>query len=325
MKFAKLVEVIRNSIVEREHYGLVCIIDSKLGVAYQIGNIDSYQFFMHSSFKPFQAIPILTSGANKKFDFSTKELAICCASHSGTKIHTKLVESVLNKIGLDSTYLQCGIHSPIDTEEQNFLIKNELKPNVLHNNCSGKHAGMLAVCVKNGWNINAYTNENHPLQKEIFEHTKNLCNLKNDAILGFDGCGTPLWAMSLKEMCVGFLNLFTNKDYKPILDAFIKNPFIIGGKNRQDSHIIEASSGNLIAKVGAEGLCLVANIKINQVLGVKIADGNMNARAFVLIEMLKKLGWLNENDINSPLIQEIYTPIIKTNLGKTVGKYKLCF
>ena len=175
------------------------------------------------------------------------------------------------------------------TEQERLFLENE-KPNVFHNNCSGKHAMMLGLCVINGWSLSDYDDINHPLQKLIKEKIYDLCDLKTEYPITTDGCGVPIYSMPLFNIVKGYLNLFCNSNYEKITNAFLNHPYIIGGANRTDTKIIE-NTKSIVAKVGAGGLCVVVNIEKEEGFVVKICDADMKAREFVVANTLKNLHW----------------------------------
>ncbi len=289
---AELLAVIkRDGIIEREHFGYTVLTNIWGEILEKKGDYNNRYFLLRSCEKPFQALPLLISGAFKSFNITLEELAVCCGSHTGTIEHTEPVKGILSKIGLSEKNLLCPPIEPIDTETRNYLIKDGLSPSSLHNNCSGKHAGMLAVCIQNNWDISDYLNPKHPLQKMILQLVEEYCGITN-LPLSFDNCGTPVHAMPLHKMCKGYLSLFLSKEASLLKEAFIKYPFIIGGKCRIESQIMNNSKGALIAKNGAEGLCIVLNVEKQLAFAVKILDGNYDARSQVLLENLRKLGWI---------------------------------
>lgn len=318
MKPALLIETKRDKITEKQHFGFILVVDKKENILFKIGDDENKNFWFRSAAKPLQASLIIKSGAYNKFNFTLHELAVCCASHTGTETHTKTVQSVLNKIGLKEEHLQCGIHEPLDKETREKLIKENKVSNQIHNNCSGKHAGMLAVCRANDWDIQNYLDFSHPLQKEITKSISKFCNFDiNNINIGHDGCSAPVHALPHYKMGVGFLNLFLDKNYELLKKAFQENPFLIGGNKRLDSEIIKASSGKLISKVAAEGLCITVNLEQQQALIVKILDADQSARSIATIEALKQLKWLSEEEINNNEI--------KNWKNHVVGEIKPCF
>ncbi|OGH96757.1 MAG: hypothetical protein A2039_09510 [Candidatus Melainabacteria bacterium GWA2_34_9] len=321
MKPDLLIETTRSNIVEKQHFGFIMVVDKQENILLKIGDDENKNFWFRSAAKPFQSSLIIKSGAYDKFNFTLEELAVCCASHTGTEKHTKTVQSVLDKIGLTEKNLQCGVHEPLDKETKDYFIKKNIEPSQLHNNCSGKHAGMLAVCTVNGWDIQNYLDLNHPLQKEITTTIANFCNFDENSInIGTDGCSAPVHALPFYKMGVGFLNLFLNENYENIKKAFQKNPFLIGGNERPDTEIIKASSGNLISKTAAGGLCVTINLEQEQALVVKILDADITARSIATIEALKQLKWLSEEEMNTPQIKNLYDLKIKNLKNQTVGE-----
>jgi len=283
----KLAVFVRDGLVEQEHFGFVVRANKERELE-KIGDDKNYPFYLRSCAKPLQASLLIDYGLDKKFDLSDEEIAICCASHTGEKVHTDLVKGLLTKFGLDETYLKCGIHEPLSKTAQKNLIERKKLPSALHNNCSGKHAMMLGLCVLNGWDIKNYDDINHPLQQEIKRKINELCKITSDYPVTKDGCGVPIFSMPLLNMVKGYLNLFCDKRYERIKTAFLNNPYIIGGEDRTDTKIISQTDG-IVAKVGAGGLCIVVDTKTEEGFVVKICDANMQAREVVTCDLIKNI------------------------------------
>ncbi len=284
-----LVKFIRNGLVEQEHFGYI-LLANKDKIIDETGNSNDYPFYLRSCAKPLQASLLIDFGMDKFFNMTGEEIALCCASHTGDEIHTQIAQNLLKKIGLEQTALRCGIHEPLSKKEQKRLTENGESINVFHNNCSGKHIMMLGLCVMNGWDILTYDDINHPLQKLIKQKIYDLCEVKQEYPVTSDGCGVPIHSMPLFNMLKGYLNLFCNPVYQKITQAFLNHPYIIGGEERLDTKIIENST-NIIAKVGAGGLCIVVNLEKEEAFVVKISDSNMKAREIAVIDTLKNLHW----------------------------------
>ena len=334
------VKYIRDGLVEEEHFGIVVasvyceqqsesgklkVESGKLGniktehllnCEFNNKNLNNYQlstfnfqlnqpYYLRSCAKPLQASLMIDYGTDEFFGFTEEEIALCCASHAGEKIHTSIAQNILDKIGLDKTYLKCGLHKPLSKTRQNEMLLSSEKETELHNNCSGKHLMMLAICKQKGWDLKNYDDRNHPLQIAIKNKIYELCECQTPSPLegegrgeGYssnypittDGCGVPIMSVPLENMVKGYLNLFCNPKYEKIKNAFLNNPYIIGGEDRTDTKIIQ-NSKNIVAKVGAGGLCVVVNTEKCEGFVVKIADCDMKARELVVIEMLKELGW----------------------------------
>ena len=192
------------------------------------------------------------------------------------------------------------------------MLLNGTAVNILQNNCSGKHIMMLGLSKMKNWDLETYYLPDHPLQKAIKEKIYGLCQLQKEYPVTTDGCGVPIVSMPLTNMLHGYLNLFCNPKYKKIKNAFLNHPYLIGGEDRTDTRIIE-NSEDIIAKVGAGGLCIVVNTKTEEAFAVKISDCDMKARELVVIQVLKNLHWADiEADAD-----------IKTINGKVVGKIKI--
>jgi len=318
----KLLSVVkRNGIDESYHYGWFLVVDENKKIIF--GSNKKYpNVFLRSSIKPVQALPLLYSSAFRKFKITEKELAIICSSHSGEKIHTNIVKNIMKKIGLDISSLKCGIHFPFDKETNDKLIKNSKKPSVLHCNCSGKHAGMLAVCLEKDWDINSYYEYNHPLQKQIRKYLLELLEEKEENINhGIDGCNVPTYSVNLKNTCILFNKLATEKDkeFELIRNAFLNNPYLIGGKERVDTLLIEAGEKKLFSKSGGEAIIGVSIPKEKLSIVLKIADGSLRSILPILITILSKLGITSSNLEN---LKE-KTSFIYNNSNKLVGNIEV--
>lgn len=280
-----LVRYIRDGLIEQEHYGFIVYSNNK-----KIGDDCDYPFYLRSCAKPLQASLLIDYGLDKEFCMTEQEIAICCASHAGEKVHVGLVKGLLDKFGIGVEKLKCGKHQPISISAQKELLLAHQPSTALHNNCSGKHAMMLGLCKIKGWDLDSYYQLEHSLQQEIKRKVNELCEVKENYPITKDGCGVPIFSMPLKNILCGYLNLFCNDKYEKIKNAFLNNPYIIGGENRTDTKIITQTDG-IVAKVGAGGLCVVINTKIKEGFVVKICDANMEAREVVVADLIKSLNW----------------------------------
>jgi len=340
----KLIEYVRDGLVEQEHLGFIVRIDED-GKINKLGEDNDYPFYLRSCAKPLQASLLIDYELDEFYNMTDEEIAICCASHTGEPCHTQIVKTLLDKIGLDESYFKCGLHKPISKIEQNKLLILGEDENVFQNNCSGKHVMMLGLCKKMGWCVNDYDTAEHPLQIAIKKKIYDLCELQNYSSsppagedrgegvqshgvdvypLTKDGCGVPIMSMPLANMVKGYLNLFLDDKYMKLRQAFSKNPYLIGGADRLDTAIMNSNPG-LLAKVGAGGLCVVINLELKEGMIVKIMDCDMKARAVCLIEALSQLGWLNDIMLDNPLMQAQNKRDIKTLHGEKIGTRKFLF
>ncbi len=307
----------RNSLTELLFYGYIvhCSANKKITT---FGQTDSYPFFHRSCAKPLQASIIQDLKTKDFFNLTDEEITVCCASHTGEPLHLEILRNILKKINLTEDDLQCPAIEPLSTEEQ----KRHPKYLKLHNNCSGKHTLMLAVCRQMGWDITTYLEKNHPLQKMIYSKIKELCEEKEELPYTLDGCTAPNYATSLEGLTKGFYNLFCTNNYPDIKYAVIKNPYLMGGNGRPETQIMQMNQ-RLIAKAGAGGLLCIVNTETNEVLTIKVMDADMKARSIAAIETMLRLGWLNKNSIDENLLKNSLNNIVTTETGQPVGEYIL--
>ncbi len=296
------VDYIRDGLIEEFHEGYYVSLNPINGLKSDDKMTSPY--FMRSCAKPLQA----TLLADYDIDLLPEEFALCCGSHAGEDCHLKVARSIMKKFKIDENDLKCGVHAPLSMSMQNKMIVRGDNPSPLHNNCSGKHLGYLAICIKKGWNTESYFEPDHPLQVAIKEKINEMCGVEDPEKypMTTDGCGVPILSMPLKNIAKGFVNLLK---YPQILSAIKANPYIFGGENRTDTEIIQKTK-NLIAKVGAGGLCVVLNVQEMNAFIIKINDCSYEARRFALFDIINRTGWG----------QIKYDNRIKTIAGKVVGQ-----
>src|SRR4029079_12642098 len=202
-----LVEVKRGSITESRHRGHIAVVEPDGNIIASAGAFETVTF-LRSSAKPLQAIPLLVTGAADRYGFTDREVALACASHNGEPIHTEVVMSMLRKIGLGVEALRCGVHEPYGEEAARTLRERGEQPNALHNNCSGKHAGMLAVALHLGSSIENYESPETPVQKAIADTIAQFSGVPvTDMAVGIDGCAAPIFGISVKAMALAYARL----------------------------------------------------------------------------------------------------------------------
>ena len=336
---AALVEVWRGPIVESLHRGHLIAVAGSGEVIASLGAPKTITY-LRSSGKPFQGIPLITSGAADRFGFTTQEVAIACGSHSGEPLHVETVASMLRKIGLGESALKCGVHVPFSAEVAHELVRNQEQPNVLQNNCSGKHAGMLALAIQLDAPAETYVEWTNPVQQEIGKMVSAFSDTPLEKIvIGTDGCGVPVFGISVKAMAMMYARLVSppaefnsgvRKACRRIVNAMIENPEMIGGtKDRLDTELIRAGKGRLISKIGAEGVYTVGVLPCQEWpsglgLALKIEDGDdQRARPPAVIEALLQLGVLGNQDLKT-LSGYAPTPITNRR-GERVGEARAAF
>jgi L-asparaginase II len=334
-----LVEVKRGSITESRHRGHIVACDADGQIVAQLGVAHTVTF-LRSSSKPHQAIPLIATGAADRFGFTEKEVAICCASHNGEAIHTETVAGMLKKIGLGLNDLKCGVHEPYSAEAARALQERGEQPTVLHNNCSGKHAGMLALALHLNAPTETYDEPSNPVQLNIVRRIAQFSGVPvEDVAVGIDGCGVPTFGVTVRAMALMYARLVappvdfddeTRAACRRIVSAMVAYPEMIGGRaERLDTIVMQAAQGKLISKVGAEGVYTAGVLPCNEWprglgLAFKIEDGeDRRARPTVVIETLRQLGVLKNEALEAV---EPYASFTTYNRrGDTVGQVKASF
>jgi len=336
---ASVVEVWRGPIVESRHRGHIAAVTGAGKMVAALGAPDTVTF-VRSSGKPFQALPLITSGAADRFGFTVQEIAIACGSHSGEPVHVDTVRAMLGKIGVDESALKCGVHEPFSAEVARELARNQQPPHVLQNNCSGKHAGMIALARHVGAPTETYDQWTNPAQQMIGRAVSQFSAVSLDGIaIGTDGCGVPVFGISVRAMALMYARLVappadfdehTRDTAKRIVRAMISFPEMIGGtKSRLDTELIKAGNGRLISKIGAEGVYTIGVLPCDDWpsglgLALKIEDGDDHrARPPAVIEALRQLGVLTKQEL---IALADYAPTAITNRrGERVGKALAAF
>ena len=318
-EYALLTRHERCELIEEEHFGLI-LKCNKNGVVTKIGDDKDYLFSLRSCMKPLQLAAI--SEIFDAFDFSDKEIAVCSASHTGEDFHIKTILGILAKIGLTEKNLLCPVQNPLSINAQESLIRCNQKPSAIHNNCSGKHAAMLAYCVLKGYNIENYTDINHPLQKKVLNFVSNICDIQIDKTkITRDGCTLPVLAMPLKNLAIGFLNLCN--DFPKIVSAILNNPYYFGGQGRLDSELIVAGNKNLVAKVGAGNICCVVDLNEQVAFVIKLSDGDNFSRGLILTKILNDFDKLL--DFENSNLYKLFSKNLVDEKNNIVGEIKFCF
>ncbi len=325
MRDAELVRVLRGGIVDCVHRGYIAVTDTTGNLMYSAGDADTV-VYLRSCTKPFQALVALRSGAAGKFDFTTQELALMAGSHSGTPEHTRIVSSILAKIGADANELQCGVGRPLDAPAYEALLLSGEQPSVLQHNCSGKHSGMLAACRVMGWDISSYREWEHPVQVMIREIVAEFAGMSvGDIHLALDGCGVPTFGIPMKNIAQMFANLGAaardeNSDLGSISRAMQQYPTIFSGHNRVDASLVIATNGNLIAKGGAEGAIGVGVVDKGVGIALKTSDGNLRAHIPVLKALMLAQGYISDSEAAE--LERLQPLTLNIHTGQQAGEMR---
>jgi L-asparaginase II len=336
---APLVEVRRGSIVESRHRGHVVAVDGDGNTLAGLGKPETVTY-LRSSAKPFQAVPLLTSGAADRFGFDERELAVACGSHSGEDVHAETVAAMLTKIGLDESFLKCGVHEPFDRATAERLRERGKRLGILRNNCSGKHTGMLALALHLGAPPETYDHPDSPVQQSILRAVSQFSGVEaEEVVVGTDGCGVPVFGMPVRAMALMYARLVvppaefdevTTRACRKILAAMTTHPEMVGGtRERFDTEVMRAAPGRVVSKVGAEGVYTAGVLPCAEWprglgLAFKIEDGeDRRARPTVAIESLRQLGVLDK-DAHEALAPYAIFPV-RNHRGEIVGEIRPSF
>jgi L-asparaginase II len=277
--------------------------------------------------KPFQLMPLLEAGGHSALNWGDDQLALACASHGGEPEHVAIAKAMLDDIGLEEGDLACGVHEPLTARGVKILREGGLRPTRLHNNCSGKHAAMLARAHLAGWSTHGYEREGHPVQEACLTSVSEWTGIPPSEIdRAVDGCGVVVFNLSLEAMArayARFAAAAARGDAIPrrIASAIQARPFLIAGTERFDSIIVEETQGNVLAKIGAEGVHCAAVLDQGLGIAVKVEDGAARAAYPALLEILRRY-----DAVPDPLparLADFARPRIRNTRSEVVGEVAL--
>ena len=292
----------RGDTIESQHIIYVVVIDQDGKIIFSTGNED-YITCIRSSLKPFQASTLIKYDGHNKFGFTNKELSLLCASHSAENQHTNLIDTMLKKINCTKNDLECGAHPAYDRDTRHHMLKNDIPFTNVHNNCSGKHVGMLALAKTLDINHTGYIKNNHEVQKKISQNILKYSKTQPHSF-ATDGCSVPVPFYSLYTIAQMYLQLIngSSKQLDILYNAMTQYPYMVAGKNRFDSDFMLAIKGRGISKGGGEaiqGLAMKTTKHGLISMALKVVSGSHLVRDVAIMEVLKYLGYLSteENDL----------------------------
>lgn len=327
----KLVENYRGNVLNMFTTGTIVVVNSDKEILYSAGNVEKVAF-ARSSAKLMQAMVPISLGCAEKYQFTHQEVSQICASHSGESIHIETIQGILKKIGLDESYLKCGAHYPFKPEVELYMKENKIPPRDIHNNCSGKHTGMLAATKLQGESLADYYQVEHPHQQRILKMIAHICGYEAEKIfIGVDGCGVPVHAMPMEYFAYGMARMGDYKSLdsdlqtsaKLICASVMEHPLNTSGSDRIDYKIMSKYPGKIVVKSGADGYFAGAIPEKKIGFAIKVDDGNAKGRNAVLIEMLYQIGFIPEEDL--AYFKEEHIPNEYNHRGEVVGYTKPCF
>ena len=321
-----LVEVTRGNRVESRHRGAIAVFDANGRSVFSAGDVDD-AIYPRSAVKAIQALPLIESGAADAFRYGERELALAQASHGGEPGHVALAAAMLNAAGLDQDALECGAQWPTHGASAAALRDAAAEPSALHNNCSGKHAGFLAVARHLGFPAKGYAKPDHPVQRLIRDALESLTGAAHDTDdCGIDGCSIPTYAVPLTALAIGFARFGSGQNLTPeraaaarrVFDAAIAEPFYIAGTGRFCSQAITAMKGGALIKTGAEGVFCGAVPNAGLGIAMKCDDGATRAAETVIANLLLALVARD-----NATLRQWANPPLHNRRGMAIGEIRL--
>ena len=314
-----LVHALRGDVVENCHRGAIAVCDPRGRLIHAWGDVDQL-VYPRSSIKALQALPLVESGAADHYSLSQAELALACSSHNAETIHTQAVKGLLARVGLEESALECGAHLPLHEPTAHHLLGERQQPGKIHNNCSGKHSGMLATACFLGEPTSGYVERDHPVQQRWFDVVSAMADVDMRALpWSQDGCGIPVIAMPLSAIATAFARFAAPDDLDNqraeaiarIRCAIAANPMMVAGSGRLCSDIMQLSGQRLLVKSGADGVYTATLPESGYGLALKIDDGHSEASQVALLAALQHLGALRSDEIEA-LSERCQIPIHNT-------------
>lgn len=326
----ELIRHTRGPLVEVVHHGMVAVAGLGGQLLAAAGDAQA-PVFTRSTLKPFQALPFILADGPQRAGFTAPQIALLCASHSGEDMHVREVDRMLQVAGVGVQKLRCGCHVPLRFTHTGQPMVPGLHYDARHNNCSGKHAGFLVHCKQQRLDLDSYLEPDHPLQRDIRRVVAHLAGIEPKALIaGMDGCSAPNYAMPLQTLATFFARLAAGRAapefgvaLEILRDAMRDHPEMVSGTGRSDLAFTRAGRGDWITKIGADGVQVLASLKRQQAIAVKVISGHMPAVYATLVVALDHLGWLDaaQREELAP-----WGPAALVNAsGKVVGETRAAF
>lgn len=317
------VVVTRGVMVESRHRVHAAVVDGSDGLVGSARDA-SRATYWRSCAKPFQVMPLIECGGFDQLRWGDDELALACASHGGEPEHVAIAQAMLASVDLEEGDLACGPHEPLSPRGVKVIRESGQRLSRLHNNCSGKHAAMLARARTAGWSPYGYERNEHPVQRSVLGEIGRWSGVPVPKIIrSIDGCGVVVFGLPLEAMARAYARLAQAAQRgeeipRRVVHAMQTRPFLVGGTDRFDSILIEETGGRVIAKVGAEGVHSIAAVDAGIGLAVKVEDGAQRAQYTAVVRLLQHLGVLGET--LPPRLDEFLHRPVRNTRGEVVGE-----
>ncbi len=314
----------RSGITESLHTVSVAVVDAHGALVAEAGNPERFTYW-RSAAKPFQTLPMVKDGAADRYGFGPRELALACASHSSEPVHRALAMSMLRACGCEEQHLACGPHPPLSQAVGEEAMRAGVILTPRWSNCSGKHAGMLALTRHNGWPVEGYASVGHPTQQRILAEVLRWTGLPWEGVkLGVDGCRAVCFALTVRAMATAYARLGASDDAsaRRLREAMVAHPELVAGTGRACTDLMRASQGSVVAKVGAEGIYCAALPFLGLGVALKVEDGDMRCAAPALLEVLRQVGERRGLSLPQAELRQHAEPVLRTTRGEPVGELR---
>jgi L-asparaginase II len=286
-----LVEATRGALVETRHRVAVAVVDGDGRLRAAAGDPDQVTWW-RSAAKPFQALPLIQDGVADRLGLNDEELALAASSHSSEPRHLAVVERFMAKASVSESELACGPHPALSAEVAKLVARGAATFTPKWSNCSGKHTGMIALARHHGWATQGYNLASHPVQDRIVAEISRWCGVdRSDIQLSVDGCTAACFGLPLRAMALAYARLGASPDpaARRILGAMMRHPFLVAGTGRLCTDLMTAWPGQVVAKVGADGVYSAALPELGFGVSLKVEDGDAGASTVALLEALRQL------------------------------------
>ena len=319
------IAVYRGEVIEATHRIHAVVCDAR-GRRVRSWGDPGRETLLRSAAKPFQALPLIADGAADHFGLTEEEIALCCGSHNSEERHLEVARSMLEKAGVSEELLVCGPHPPLLRERDLALAASGTPRTPIMNNCSGKHAGMLALAAFHGWPLESDLRPDHPVQlrmrREVAFWTGVDCA---DMPSEVDGCGVPTFAMALRDLAGGAARMAAafgrGGPARRVLGAMMRAPFMVAGSERLCTRLMEVERGRLFAKVGAEAIYVAGHPESGTGIALKVEDGAWRAAPSALLGVLARTGLLSAGTLEA--LDNFAEPVLRNTLGDVVGRMRV--
>lgn len=322
------VEATRGELVESVHPVSAAVLDAR-GRLLAASRDPDLVTWWRSAAKPFQALPLVKDGAADRFGFTEEELALACASHSSEYRHLDVVRGLLAKIGVEEDALACGAHTPLSPVVATAVARGMALMTPRWSNCSGKHAGMLALARHHDWPLAGYNAAGHPVQERILAEVSLWTGAASGEIaLAVDGCTAVCFGLALRKMALAWARLGDSTDAaaRRITGAMLGHPFLLAGSGRLCTELMRALAGSVIAKVGADGIYCAALPALGVGMALKVEDGDMRASGVAILEILRqlleRLAPALATDLAGSRLVDFARPPLKNTRGTVTGELR---